>query len=442
MKVRMIRNWEQLTTNFWFIPACMALFVVLLAGLMLFIDAKLQNAPVPILKWLYISGPSGARALLSTIAASAITVTSIIFSLTIVTLSMASSQFGPRLLPNFMQQSGTQLAQGTFIATFIYALLILSRIPDAPVEDSFPHLSVVIGLILGIISFFVLIYFVHHVSMYIRVSRVLDDVANNSLLHMRKIFPEGIGKEPPEDLKRQDSVQLATTSNPSHVITTTKSGYLQAIDTGALMALALENDIVVRLRVRPGHFVVKDHPVAEVVRGNLKYPDKIDTQLNDSLIIGPERTSTQDVEFAVEQLVEVGVRALSPGINDPFTAINCIDRIGSVLSYLAYRELPNAFRYDDKDVLRVVANPYTYKGIINTAFDQLRQASRGEVSVSLRLLETIQMLGEQQLPNEFQETLATQARSIYFANKESFEFENDRIDLEKRFHVVNELLKI
>jgi uncharacterized membrane protein len=229
--------------------------------------------------------------------------------------------------------------------------------------------------------------------------------------------------------------------NSVQTITAIESGYLQVIDTKALMALSQRHDVVIRLRVRPGHFVVSRHPVAEVTPASAGACEEISQRLNDLLIIGPERTSIQDVEFAVEQLVEVGLRALSTGVNDPFTAINCIDRIGSVLSFLAQRELPEAERYDQKGKLRVIAKPYTYGGIINTAFDQLRQAARGEVAVSLRLLETIRMLAERRLPNDYSEALSAQAQGIYHANKDAFNFEKDRTDLQERYRTVEDLLR-
>jgi uncharacterized membrane protein len=440
MRVRLQRLWETLTTGFWFVPLLVALLGAGLALAMSWLDGRVPHVEGGLFRWLYVSGPSGARLLLSTIASSSITVASVVFSITIVALTTASTQFGPRLLPNFMQQGATQIALGAFIGTFIYALLVLGQIPEQAADPELPVLSVMLGLFAGVGSCVVLVYFIHHVATFIQAPRIIDDVACSLERALVTVFPEdvGVGRDCTTDEAIVRDAEPARAV--SGVVAAGRSGYLQAVDGAGLLALARDADSTIELLVRPGDSVIEGGAVARVyLEGSL--PEELAARIVDALVIGPQRTATQDIEYAIDQLAEVAMRALSPGINDPFTAINCIDRMGHALAALARRPLPSAERRDDDGKIRLVVVPYTYRGLVKAAFGQLREMTRTHVAVSLRLLDVIRRVAEFSPPVSLRKALAEEARVVFESAAAAADHEADRARLAARHAEVAQALE-
>lgn len=434
MKIRLVRYWEQLRGSYWFAPGSMALAAVLLAGFTGYLDWALSEGLFPGLGWLYVTGPSGARAVLSTVAGSAIGVAGVIFSITIVVLNMASAQFGPRLLRNFMEHGGTQLVLGVYVGTFIYCLIVLSAVRSEQGHVFVPHLSVAVGLLLGILSFAFLIYFIHHVALFIQAPRIINDVAENLEVNLRQNFPERTqhARDKTPDEEEEEISQVDQIEHSGKPILAAHSGYIQAIDLEGLLGLAQECGLVVRLLHRPGHFVISGHALAYAVPAD-QVGEEETRRINGAFLTGPERTATQDPEFAVHQLVEVALRALSPGINDPFTAINCVDRLGAALAILGERRLPSRYLRDSENRLRIITEPYTYTGIVDAAFNQIRQGAAGHMAVTLRLLETISPLAEGDLPKPYRDALHEQARAIHDLNRERPRCAHDQSDFEAAY---------
>lgn len=439
MKLRILRAWDRLRSSYWFVPIAISLAALALALVLGTIDEAAQRKYLPSLSGVFLIDESGARAILSTLAASSISVASVVFSIAMLVLSTAASQFGPRLLPNFMREESTQFVLGGFIGTFIYCLLVLSRIRSGQ-PDSVPQLSVGMALVLGIFSFGLLIHFIHRVSIFIQAPRIIEEVTAALIDTFRRLFPEAIDHESNRDVAEQ------ARSLPKHFgaaggrVLAKDNGYLQAIDLDRLIALAQQYDVLIRLLKRPGQFVVERHGLALVVPEE-RTANKLADHIRGAFLIGPERTYTQDAEFAVEQLVEVAIRALSPGINDSFTAINCIDRLGAALSFLASRWLPSPFHYDRENELRVIAEPFTYEGIIDSAFNQVRQNARANEAVTIRLMETIGMLAERELPESFRVHLLHHAQLILEGSRAVLPQSSDRSDLEDRYQAVRDTLQ-
>jgi uncharacterized membrane protein len=316
-----------------------------------------------------------------------ITVAGVTFSITIVALTLASQQFGPRLLRNFLRDLGNQITLGTFIATFLYCLLVLRTVRGTDDDQFVPHLAVTVGVVLATLSIGVLIYFIHHIATSIQASQVIANVASDLHGAIERLFPERIGHEVDIDTSETD---VPAFDNPRHV-TATHSGYVQAVDSAQLLTAAREGASVVRIDARPGDFVRAGRPLASVVSPAGR-PTDIDDALRRGFIIGADRTGTQDLGFFINQLVELGVRALSPGINDPATARACIDRLEDALGHLSSRQMPSPNRYDDDDVLRVVATPVTFAEMLDLAFTELSCYASSSVSVSCRLLEAMRDL--------------------------------------------------
>lgn len=432
MKLRLARNLEQLNSSYWFFPTLMAVGAILTAAGMIYLDRLSQSPGAFFNNGFFVISPSGARSLLSTVSSSAISVTGVVFSITILVLSMASAQFGPQLLGNFMQHRGTQVVLGAFVGTFVYCLIVLSAVRNDEMLVFVPNLSVGLGLLLGILSFGLLIYFIHHVSVFIQASRVISDVGERMEASVSRAFPErdsGSRTTPDEEDAGPIHEKFASQGCAAR---STESGYLQMIDWEALCRVAADNDLMLEMTCRPGHYIVEGEKLVLVLPQD-RTDDKILSRICGALLLGPERIPPQDPEFAVHQLLQVALRALSPGINDPYTAINCIDRLSAALAHLAERQLPSRYLLDKQGKVRVINNPYTYGGIVNTAFDQLRQHAAGNAAVTFRLLEVAATLGEQNLPPPFREALERQVYAIGKLNEPYFACQIDREGFADRY---------
>jgi uncharacterized membrane protein len=424
--------WDSLRSSYWFVPGLMAASAIALAFVMVTLDQTSNSGPIENLGWIYTGGPDGARTVLSTIAGSMITVAGTAFSIVIVALQLASSQFGPRMLRNFMQDTGNQVVLGTFIGTFIYCLLVLRTVRGDNYNVFVPQISVTVGIMLAIASIGVLIYFIHHASTSIQawyiIGQVTDDL-NHSIDHL---FPQKIGHGIPQTKRRWVEEIPVNFDREASPILATGSGYLQVIDQEKLMKLAQSKDLILRLNYRPGKFIVQGSELVMVWPGE-RVKEKLTKQINQAFILGLERTEQQDVEFSVNQLVEIALRAISPGINDPFTAIRCIDQLSAALSRLAQRDFPSPYRYDDNNNLRVIAHPVTFANLIDDAFNQIRQYGRSDVAVSIRLLEAIATIASQTNNKKDRAVLLRHANTIKQSSQEAVSVESDRKDIEERY---------
>ncbi len=388
MNILFLKWWDLLRSSFWFVPGLMTLGSVGLALAMVALDDVVSDRWLDSLGWAYTGGAEGASAVLSAIAGSMMGIAGVVFSMTLVALSLASSQFGPRLLRNFMRDSTNQVVLGTFVATFMYCLLVLRTIrfgDDAVV----PQLSVTLAVGLALLSLGVLIYFIHHVSVSIQADEVVTRVGNELLSGINRLFPEKEDEPNESPYADPDSPALnAALDDQSCGIAADVDGYLQFIDLDALARLASKNDAILRVERRPGEYLTSGVCLLSV------WPAK---QVTEGLVdsaraafgIGSQRTPAQDIEFMIDQLVEVAVRALSPGVNDPFTAIRCIDRLGSALCRFAEREPPSPHHFDAQGRLRLTAPPVTFNRFIDCAFNAIRAYGRADFQVMTRLLETI-----------------------------------------------------
>jgi uncharacterized membrane protein len=429
--IKLAKLWDSLHSSYWFIPTLMAIATIALAFMTLTLDRAGKIGPIEKLGWSYTGGPDGARSLLSAIAGSMIAVAATAFSITIVALQLASSHFGPRLLRNFMQDTANQVVLGTFIATFIYCLLVLRTVRGEGYNLFVPQISVTVGILLAIASISVLIYFIHHASTIIQASHVISEASADLDNAIERLFPEKIGRSMSE-YKRQVGEIPAGFDSEACSVRATGSGYLQAIDDEELMKIAKKHKLLLRLQYRPGKFVVKGSDLVMVWPGE-RVNRKLTDQLNDAFILGKERTEQQDVEFPINQLVEIALRAISPAVNDPFTAIRCIDRLSVGLSHLAQRDIPSPYRYDDDNNLRVIAEPVTFVRLTDAAFNQIRQYSTSDVAVTIRLLEAIAVIAAYTRNNKDRAALLRHADMIKRGSQEGVSEELDRKDVEEHY---------
>lgn len=435
---RLSKLWDSLHSSYWFLPTLMASMAITLAFAMLTLDRAVQSGPFAELGWIYTGGPDGARTLLSAVAGSMITVAGTVFSITIVALQLASSQFGPRLLRNFMRDIGNQVVLGTFLATFVYCLLVLRTVRSGATEFV-PQISVTVGILLAIVSIGVLIYFIDHASTLIQVSHVIAEVSRDLNDAVDRLFPEKIGRGRPES-KRCVGEIPADFDAEAIPVRATSSGYLQTVDDQQLMKVAKSKDLLLRFNYRPGQFIVPSSELVMIWPGE-RVNQKLIQQINNAFSLGQERTEQQDIEFPINQLVEIAIRAISPSINDPFTAIRCIDQLSVGLSHLAEREFPSPYRYDDDNNLRVIADPVSFAGVVDNAFNKIRQYGTSDVSVILRLLEAIAVIAKHTYRQKDRAALLRHAQMIHRGSHEGVTEENDQQDIAERYRRVLKALE-
>ena len=373
---------EVLRGSFWFLPTVLTVAAATIAIVFLAIDRSMTPPTVRALGWIYTGGAEGARSLLSTVAGAVVTVVGVAFSVTVVSLQLASTQLGPRVLRNFMRDRGNQAVLGTFVATFVYCLLVLRTVRgDNGLDDGvfIPHLAVTGGVVLAIVSAAVLIYFIHHAAISIQADHVIVTVANELDAAIDTLYPERLGTESETTPPLPDDFDAA-----AHSVLAPATGHLQSIVADRVMAVAVDRNLLVRLELRPGDFVMKGEALARVWP-----PDRLDAvaarQLTNAFPVGQARTLLQDVRFGVEQLVEIAVRGLSSNLRDPVTSMHCIERLGAAIARLAGRRMPSPYRYDGSR-LRVIARGIPVGEVVDAAFDSIRERGAESLAVTIHLL--------------------------------------------------------
>lgn len=439
MKGQFFKSWDRVRSSFWFLPMVMAGVAVALALVSVTVDETVAEWLALNLGWTFTWGAEGASAVLGIIAGSMITIAGTVFSITLVALSLASSQLGPRLLRSYMRDSSTQIVLGTFIATFLYCLLVVRTIRRAEDVAFVPHLSATFAVLLAVVSVGVLIYFIHHVSVSIQANDIAAKIGNELIEKVDRLFPEHSGRGAPRiPTEPPDAAFFEVFDDEALEIDADGDGYLQFIDGEVLLATATEEDVVIRLERKPGDYVVAGSPLALVWPGS-RVTARLTDKVQPLFVLGRERTSDQDIEFGVNQLVEIAVRALSPGLNDPFTAITCVDRLGSALCRLATRDMPSPYRHDDQNQLRVIAPAITFSEVVDAAFNQIRQYGRSSAAVTIRLLETIAVVANFAHRPEDHATLLRHTEMIARGASEGLPEYEDRRAVEERRQAVIKL---
>jgi len=403
MKAAFLKFADGIRASYWFLPSLMAVSAMALASGMILLDTYEGSEWMDGLPWLYAARPDGARQVLSAISGSMITVAGTVFSVTIAAVVYASGQYGPRLLSNFMSDRGNQVTLGTFIATFVYCLLVLRTIrsPDEAGGGAgfVPNMALLVGVALALCSIAVLIFFIHHVPSKLHINSVIDDVGSKLLKEIDNRFPQfigaprGAGKDHDEDAEVPATFQLDASRQDGanrQLVRAGATGYIQIIDDDAILAQAKDHDLVLRLQYQPGDFVHRAHALIEAWPPE-RCGEGVQNALRAAFAVGSRRTAVQDLRFLIDEIVEIAARALSPGVNDPFTAATCLDWLGAAMSELAGRQLPSHLRIDDHGALRVITHPVTFEHFMDRSFGALAQYCATDMVAALRF---IRALGE------------------------------------------------
>jgi uncharacterized membrane protein len=423
---------EVLRTSLWFVPslevvAAIGLFIGTLAA-----DRAAYRGEFALPGWVISGSADAARQILTTIAAAIITVVGVVFSIILVTLTLASTQFGPRMLRNFIRDRGTQLTLGTFVATFVYSVLVLVSIGTGSHGEFVPHIGVTVTLGLMVIDLAVLIYFIHHTAISIQLPQVIASIAADLA---EAIEEQGSADNRPEQERGPSSAELLNRAEAGGgVLLAPESGYLQFIKHQNLVKLATKADAVISLEHRPGHFIVTGHRFATV------WPPEAAPLIRQALgrahIIGPYRTLTQDVSFGIDQLVEIAIRALSAAVNDTFTALTCIDWLGENLCKIVSRWHPTRVHRDAEGYIRVISAEPSYDRLVQRSFEKIRQSSMGMPAVMIRELEALTRIMTETTNDGQRRVLLEQAAMIDRANERSVPEAADRADIRRRYEAI------
>jgi uncharacterized membrane protein len=423
---------EVLRTSLWYVPALeVAAAVVLFIGTLI-ADRAAYRGDFAVPGWVISGSADAARQILTTIAAAIITVVGVVFSIILVTLTLASTQFGPRMLRNFIRDRGTQVTLGTFVATFVYAVLVLASIGVGSHGDFVPHIGVTVTLGLMVADLAVLIYFIHHTAIAIQLPQVIASIAADLA---EAIKEQGSGTAEPHPKAGPAAVELlARTEAGGAALLAPASGYVQFIRHQALVRLATEADAVISLEHRPGHFIVRGHRFATV------WPPEAAPLVRQALgrahVIGPYRTLSQDVSFGIDQLVEIGLRALSAAVNDTFTALTCVDWLGESLCKIVAQWHPARAYRDAGGYIRVIAAEPSYDRLVQRSFEKIRQSSLGMPAVMIRMLEALARIMAETTSEGQRRVLLDQAAMIDRASERSVPEAADRADIRRRYEAI------
>ena len=322
--------------------------------------------------------PQVALSILVGIASSIMTVVSIVFAILLMTLTLASTQFSPRILVSFVRDRATQWTLGVFLGTFSYCMAALPAVRSLP-QPYVPVLTVLIAMALALVCVGWLIFFINHISRSISVNHIVDRIAGETLLVIDQLMPHPRGS-----YERSDQAPPPREGR-ERIILSRKSGYVRFVDVAFLVDCAKSFGIQITLDRRVGHFVPAGVPIIRIVDAGRVTPEREGRLLN-AIDIGPTRTMQQDVEFGIIQIVDIALRAISPAVNDPTTAINCIDQLSRIMIVWTSRTAPASRRYAPPYVLRVVVPWIGFEGLLDTAFEQIRHYGKTDIPVSLRLL--------------------------------------------------------
>ncbi|MCJ7629483.1 MAG: DUF2254 domain-containing protein [Longimicrobiales bacterium] len=431
------RLWSNLRGSFWFLPVLIVAGSVAVAVALIQVDTAGSQQWMSRWPRLFATSAAGARGVLSTIAGSMMTVVGVTFSMVLMTLALASSQYTSRILRNFMSDRVTQVVLGIFAGIFTYCLIVLRTIRGGDAAGFIPSLAVAFGVVLAISGIGALIFFIHHIASSIQASSIIASVANETLAAIDRLFPKEFGQAPMDD--HEDQSPLPLPERNWQAIPAPVNGYIQSVDNAALLRLAREHQTIVRMERGIGEFVVQNTTLASLALAVPPEPELI-AALQAAYSIQRHRTVEQDAAFGIRQIVDIALRALSPGINDSTTAVMCVDYLAAILARLAARSIPSSHRHEEGE-LRVITIGPTFAGLAAESFDQIRASAKGNVAVTLRLLDAIEVVTGLTASTSRRQALGDQAHWIAELAERTIESPHDRARFESRLARVLEALK-
>jgi len=380
--------WSNVRSSFWFVPSLIVVASIGFAVAIIETDSSGTDRWLGQWPRLFGAGAEGARGMMSTIAGSMMTVVGVTFSMILVVLALASSQYTSRILRNFIRNRVTQVVLGIFAGIFTYCLIVLRTIRGGDEGSFVPSLAVFFGFVLALGGVAALMFFIHHIASSIEASSIIASVARETIAAIDRMFPERLGEGPGED--EDDPTPRPPAERNWRAVPAKESGYIQSVNNEALMRLARDRKTIVWMEHGIGDFVVQNTTLASLALEDP--PDQETTAaLQAAFSISRHRTVEQDAAFGIRQIVDVALKALSPGIIDTTTAVMCVDYLTTILARLAPRKIPSS-RRDENGELRVIAKGPSFKGLLAESFDQIRSIAKGDVAILSRMLDAFQTL--------------------------------------------------
>lgn len=401
MKSRAMRRvtvrytWDRLKVSFWFAPLIMSLGAIFLAWGLYWLDLRIPNATLENSR-LILSGSVGEmRNILLGMAGTILATAGVVFTLLTLPLSTVAAQYGSRLLRVFLGDRTTQVVLAMFVSTFVYCLAAALSIPPITVQPEGPQLMATMGMLLALATFGSLILLIQHISTMMQAPNIAAAAGVALLDVVSAEMPDEVASNDTQRTAspmRHEAPELAVQSD-GYPICVNKTGYIQYIDPEYIVTLAREKDLIVRLLRKPGNFVSEDVALALVWPAE-RIDERLGRQIRRAFQVGNQRTPTQDIAYAINQLVEMAVRAMSPAINDPFTAMTCLDYIGRGLALFVQQGEKLSHYYDKEGRLRVILEPITFQELLGIAFDMLRHCCCDNTAVLQHILEVITVIGD------------------------------------------------
>jgi uncharacterized membrane protein len=423
--------------SFWFLPTLIVAFSIALAvGL---IEADSAGSRNWMADWprLFGAGAAGARGMLATIAGSMMTVVGVTFSMTLMTLALASSQYTSRILRNFMRDRVTQVVLGIFAGIFTYCLIVLRTVRGGDESGFIPSVAVSFGVVLAIGGISVLIFFIHHIAASIQASNIIASVAAETKVAIDRLFSEKLGQGPVDDDAEQAKLPLPQRN--WQAVPAQGDGYLQSVDNASLLRFAREHNTIVRMERGVGEFVVHETTLVSFAMESPPEKEGIAT-LQSAFSINRHRTVDQDAAFGIRQIVDMALRSLSPGINDTTTAVMGVDYLTAILARLAVRAIPSTHRFAERE-LRVIAIGPTFAGLVAESFDQIRGSAGGNVAILLRMLGALQTIASLTASESRRQVLREQMEWIAEVAARTIKSPHDRARFENRLAQVRKALE-
>lgn len=426
--------WSNLRSSFWFMPSLIVMASIALAAVLIKADSAVSDGWLAQWPRLFGAGAEGARGMMSTIAGSMMTVVGVTFSMVLMVLAMASSQYTSRILRNFIRSRVTQVVLGVFAGIFTYCLIVLRTIRSGDEGAFVPNLAVSFGFVLALGGVVALIFFIHHIASSIQASSIIASVAEETIAAVDRLFPVNLGQGAGDD---DDERPLRPPSERKwRAVMAGESGYIQSVDNAALVRLAQDRNTIVWMDHGIGEFVVQNTTLASLALE--EPPDQATTDaLQATFRISRHRAVDQDAAFGIRQIVDIALKALSPGINDTTTAVMCVDYLTAILARIAPRRIPTSHRYEEGE-LRVIAKGPSFESLLAESFDQIRSNAKGDVAIMSRILGAFQTLASLTVSPRRRRALGEQVQWIAELAECSLESAHDRARIDTRLARVRE----
>ena len=421
MRVRLAEFMELARSSFWFLPSVMMLVGVLLFSITLGLDRSDMAAPW-LTRVLYSGGVENAVYLLQTLTAAMVAIATVVFSTLMLVLTLATSQFGHRLIRSFMRDRANQAVLGVFLSTFVYCMLVFHMVGNDPANRFVPALSVTVGFGLSLFASCTLIYFTHHMAQLIAAPQVLEAVAVELDDVIDRLYPESPAQRHDEGFSLRNG----------ELVRAPRAGYVQSVGLDGVVAVAQQHDIRIESLVGYGDYVLAGAPIARWQGSPDDQEDGLAEKIAGEYLIGDSRMSDRDLLFAINQVAEIAVRALSPALNNPYTAVDCINRLGASLAEVARRPEPSPLHGENPRPRFSLGLP-DFEAALDAAFTPIRNYGRGSVLASRQLLRTLGGLGAVATREPDRAALRRHAQVVRDAAHSALQERHDIDDIEREF---------